>query len=72
MNEIIETRISQYTFAGIDEDTEQELKEVSKKFARDMRFNFEWEYYTIYWTPENWLLAKLAMPSIDTIVKVVP
>jgi hypothetical protein len=71
MIDLVETRIAQYAFAGLDEDKEQELKDVSKRFARDMRFHFEWDYYSIYWTPENWLLAKLAMPEIESIVKVV-
>ena len=66
---IIETRISQYRFAGMDTLQEEELKAVCKRFAKDMRFDFDWDYYAIYWEEENWLLAKLAMPSIDTIVK---
>mgnify|MGYP003655348915 CR=1 FL=1 len=66
---IIETRIAQYAFAGMDADTELLLKDVCKRFAKDMRFDFEWDYYAIYWTEENWLLAKLAWPNIDTIVK---
>lgn len=68
---LIETRIAQYAFASMDEDTEYNLKVVSKNFARDMRFSFEYEYYSIYWTKENWLLAKLAMPELDTLLKVV-
>jgi hypothetical protein len=65
---IVETRISQYRFAEMDEDTEHNLKEVSKRFARDMRFDFNFEYYTIYWEEQNWLLAKLAMPELTTLV----
>jgi len=65
---IIETRISQYRFAEMDEDTEHALKDVSKRFARDMRFDFNFEYYTIYWEEQNWLLAKLAMPELTTLV----
>jgi hypothetical protein len=68
---MIETRISQYAFAEMDEDTEHNLKDVSKRFAKDMRFDFEWDYYAIYWTDENWLLAKLAMPELDSLLKVV-
>jgi len=72
MNNIIETRISQYRFAEMDEDTEHNLKDVSKRFAKDMRFDFNFEYYSIYWTEENWLLAKLAMPELDVILTRVP
>jgi hypothetical protein len=69
---IIETRIPQYAFASMDEDTELRLKEVSKRFAHDMRFSFEWSYYAIYWEEQNWILAKLAMPEIDTLLTRIP
>ena len=68
MTKIVETRIAQYAFAAMDEDQEQQLKEVSKRFAKDMRYDFNFEYYSIYWTEENYLLAKLAMPELDTLV----
>jgi len=66
---IIETRIATYAFAGMDEDEENELKDVCKRFARDMTFDFEYEYYSVYFEEENWALANLALPSIDTILK---
>ena len=72
MHKIVETRIAQYVFAAMDEDQEQQLKEVSKRFARDMRFDFNFEYYSIYWTEENWCLANLAMPELDQIVTRIP
>jgi IS1 family transposase len=65
---IIETRIADYTFAAMDEDTEAELKEVCKRFAKDMRFHFEWSYYAVYFEEENWLNANLAMPGIDNLL----
>ena len=68
----METRISQYAFAGMDEETESELKNVCKRFARDMRFDFEYEYYSVYFEEENWALANLAMPNIDVLLKRVP
>ena len=69
---IIETRIAQYAFAAMDEDEESTLKEVCKRFAKDMRFDFEYEYYSIYWEEENWLNANLALPGIGSILKQVP
>ena len=66
---IIETRISQYRFAEMDEDTESTLKQCCKNFARDMRYDMEFEYYSVYWEKENWLLAKLAMPEIEYYLK---
>ena len=69
---IIETRIADYAFAAMDEEQESTLKEVCKRFARDMRFDFQFSYYSVYWEEENWTLANLALPGIDQILKVQP
>lgn len=69
---IIETRIADYAFAAMDEEQESTLKEVCKRFAKDMRFDFEFSYYSVYWEEENWTLANLALPGIDSILKRVP
>jgi len=72
MHKLVETRIAQYAFAAMDEEQEQQLKEISKRFAKDMRYDFNFEYYSIYWEYENWCLANLAMPELDTIVTRIP
>jgi hypothetical protein len=69
---VIETRIATYAFAGMTEDEESTLKEVCKRFAKDMRYDFEFSYYSVYWEEEAWLNANLALPGIDTILKRVP
>jgi len=69
---IIETRIADYAFAAMDEEEESELKEVCKRFAKDMRFDFQFNYYSVYWEEENWMNANLALPGIDTILRRVP
>ena len=69
---IIETRIADYAFAGMDDEQEHELKEVCKRFAKDMRYDFEFQYYSVYWEEEAWLNANLALPGIDIILKRVP
>ena len=70
---MIETRISIIRFAEMSEDTDAELKAICKQFGDHMRFDFDFEYYTIYFEPENWLQANLAMPHIDRLLtRVVP
>jgi len=69
---IIETRIPTYAFATLDELTETELQAVCKRFAREMTFNIEYEYYSVYWHEHNWTLANIVMPGIDSILKRVP
>jgi len=72
MSDIIETRIADYAFAAMDEEEESELKEVCKRFAKDMRFDFQFSYYSVYFEEENWFNANLALPGIDSILKRVP
>ena len=69
---IVETRIATYAFADMDDDTEAEFQATCKKFAREMTFNLEYEYYSVYWHEYNWLLAKMAMPKINTILTRMP
>lgn len=66
---MVETRITVEKLSEMCEDTEYDFKLVCKNFATDMRFFFNVNYYTVYWTPENWLLAKLAMPNIEYYLK---
>lgn len=66
---MVETRITVEKLAEMCEDTEHDFKVVCKNFANDMRFYFDVEYYSVYFTPENWLLAKLAMPNIEYYLK---
>jgi len=72
MLKIVETRIADYAFAAMDEDEEHELKDVCKRFAREMRFDFQFSYYSVYFDEENWCLANLALPGIDTILQRIP
>ena len=69
MTMIIETRIADHAFAAMDEQQEGELKEVCKRFAKDMRYDFEFSYYSVYWEEEAWLNANLALPGIDSVLK---
>ena len=69
MSLMVETRITVEKLAEMTEDCEHDFKVVCKNFANDMRFYFDVEYYSVYWTPENWLLAKLAMPNIEYYLK---
>jgi len=69
---IIETRIPTYAFATLAEDLEAELKDTCQRFAKEMTFNIEYEYYSVYWHEHNWTMANIAMPGIDSILKRVP
>jgi hypothetical protein len=69
---IIETRIPTYAFATLDDDIEEELKETCQRFARNMTYNIAFDYYSIYWEENNWLLAKIVMPEIDHLLTRMP
>ena len=69
---IVETRIPTYALAGLSEQDDQDLQTVAKRYARSMTFNIEYDYYSIYWEENNWFLAKLAEPKINTILTRIP
>jgi len=69
---IIETRIPTYAFATLDEDLEAELQATCKRFAREMTYNMEYDYYSIYWHEYNWTLANIAMPDLKSILTRMP
>jgi hypothetical protein len=69
---IIETRIPTYAFATLDDDIEEELKATCQRFARSMTYNIAFDYYSIYWEENNWLLAKIVMPELDNLLTRMP
>jgi len=69
---MIETRIAVYRFQELDEDLHNDLQDLCKKYAKTLEFNRDFEYYAVYWLPENWLLANLCMPEIKYILRQVP
>lgn len=58
--------------AALDELTECEVKALTKKYANDLRYDFDFQTYTVYFEDNNWLLANLAMPGLDTILRTTP
>jgi hypothetical protein len=42
---------------------------VCKKFATVVTYNIALEYYSVTFTEESWLLAKLAEPNIERFLK---
>jgi hypothetical protein len=69
---IIETRIPTYALIELDEVQDHDLQTVCKRFAQQMTYNIEYDYYSIYWEEQNWLLAKLAMPAINHLLTRIP
>lgn len=65
MAELIELRTDLMRIANMTEDDEIRLKNCCKKFAKNIVYNMDFEYYSVFFTDENYLLAKLAEPEID-------
>ena len=66
---MIAARIHIETLAELDELTECEVKALTKKYANDLRYDFDFQVYTVYFDDNNWLLANLAMPGLDRILR---
>jgi hypothetical protein len=69
---IIETRIPTYAFAELDEEIDEELQTVCKRFAREMTYNMAFDYYSIYWEEQNWTLANIVMPDLKRLLTRMP
>lgn len=65
----VERRTDLRNLAELSEDQDTELKECCKKFANDVTYNISMEYYSVRFTQENWMLAKLALPEIESYLK---
>jgi hypothetical protein len=51
------------------DDEEASMKDVCKRFATEIIYNRELEYYSVTFTEENWVLATLAEPEIGRYLK---
>lgn len=72
MKLIIETRIPTYALAELDDREDHDLQTTCKRFAREMTFNMEYDYYSIYWEEQNWCLANIVMPDLKRILTRMP
>jgi len=62
---MIERRISEHRWNDLDEDEQHQIKRIVRRYASDFGFDFEFQYYWMRFTPENWLLANLADTKIE-------
>jgi hypothetical protein len=54
-----ELRISRYHWEELDEDKQHEIKTLSQEYSSDFGLNWEYNYYWIRFTEEQFFLAKL-------------
>lgn len=66
---MIETRINEYMFSLLDEDVSITAKETINRFCSRKEFDVNFDYWRIYWHQEQWLLANIACPELQTILK---
>lgn len=67
---MIETTTTKYHLALLSEDEELALKQVCMKYGTRMTHHFELDYYSIFFSQEQWLLAVLELPTItNTLTK---
>ena len=66
---MVERRTDLMRLANMTEEDEIALKNVCRKYATEIIFNTDFEYYSVKFTDEAWLLAKLADPNIERYLK---
>lgn len=66
---MVERRTDLMRIANMTEDEEIAMKNICKKFATEITYNRELEYYSVTFTDEAWVLATLAEPEIGRYLK---
>lgn len=68
MSKIVEVRIADYAFESLDEDQQQHLKELCRRYRLTQGYNQEYSYHWIWFTKEAWLMVNLADPNFKYLV----
>lgn len=55
----IEIRIARYAWDDMQEEQQQAVKQLSQQYAYDFGYDWEFEFFWLRFTPENWLLLNL-------------
>ena len=66
---MIERRTDLMRIANMTDDEEASMKDVCKRFATEVTYHRELEYYSVTFTEEAWVLAILAEPQIERYLK---
>jgi len=66
---LIKAQIHIESLAALNDLTECEVKTLTKKYANDLRYDFDFKTYTVYFEDDNWLMANIAMPGLDQILR---
>ena len=66
---MIEANIHIETMAQLPELVECEIKTITKMYATDLTYDFDFQVYTVTFEEEKWLLANIAMPGLDKILR---
>jgi len=69
---MIERRTDLHRIANMTDQDETAMKDCCKKFASSVNYDMEWEYYSVMFTPENWMLAVLSDPNIERYLNGTP
>ena len=62
---MIERRTDLMRIANMTEEDELAMKNICKKFATEITYNRDFEYYSVTFTDENWLLAVIEDYNIE-------
>jgi len=66
---MFETRINEYMFSLLDEDVSEVARATITRFATSKQYDMQFDYWRIYWDKEQWLLANIACPELQQILK---
>ena len=55
----IEIRIARYAWDDMSADKQGAIKQLSQQYAYDIGYDWEFEFFWLRFTPENWMLLNI-------------
>ena len=55
----VEVRIGRYVWEEMTEEQQAAVKKLSQRYAYDFGYDWEFEFFWLKFTPENWLMINL-------------
>lgn len=55
----VEVRIGRHIWEEMTEEQQAAVKELSQRYAYDFGYDWQWEFFWLKFTPENWLMINM-------------
>ena len=60
----VEIRIGRHIWEDLTEEQQGAVKQLSQQYAYDFGYDWQWEFFWIRFTPENWVMVNVKEPQL--------